>query len=60
MTNREQAAVIVDELARIVANARQNSTNSDVQVAAAKMLIDLMDLGVKIARKGLAEGAFDD
>lgn len=60
MKSREEAELILGEMERIVASAKQNLTAHNAPVAAAKMLIDLMDLGVRTARKGLQEGAFDD
>lgn len=67
MKPRDEAALILDEMQRIADKARtalnqgpwpedQPKTPGRVGML---LLLDLLDLGVQVGRKGLAEGKFD-
>lgn len=53
MDERAFAEEIVKEVERIAEAAWLNARNVDVQVAAAKLLVDLAQLGAKVLRKSL-------
>jgi hypothetical protein len=58
MKSRVEAEQIIAEMERITAEARENAVKFGAQVAAAHVLLDLLDIGTRLARKAFDEKAF--